>query len=612
MDRYFFLTYLLIITTSLVHLPTIKAVDHIPNHPRLLWEASEEKQVLDIISGDTVMAKLHEYIIKCADDKLNVPILEREIVGSRMLAVSREAIKRLLYLSYAFRLTQENRYADRAIEELMRVCGFSDWNQRHFLDVAEMAMGVAIGYDWLYDRLSQQERSFIETALREKALIPTVNNKNLRFFKSKDNWNQVCNTALIFASMSIIETDKIFYDNIIRNSVESNKKALEIYGPEGAYAEGYNYWSYGTIYQVMLIDLIKKIYKNDYGLENTPGFLESAQFIQLMATPTGRCFNFGDSTSLAKGQIPLFWFAAHLQDSSLIYQELKRLENNNYYFAEDRFLPLIIIWSSKVEELKLITPQINSQTYRGEVPLFIYKSGWESRKETYLAVKGGSALTSHAHMDAGEFIYEYAGIRWADDLGMQDYNSIEKHGVNLWDTSQNGERWEVLRFRNDFHNTITIDGERHILKGKSEILKSNINQAYKGVTLDLSSVLGDKVSEEIREIFLDEKDLLSVIDSIEVGNNAIEFTWTMVTSATANIEDDKTISLEKSSKKMNIVFSHDIENKKNFELNIWSTDPIHEYDALNPGKTRIGFKAWLPAKEIIKFTIKFIPEEIEL
>ena len=44
-------------------------------------------------------------------------------------------------------------------------------------------------------------------------------------------------------------------------------------------------------------------------------------------------------------------------------------------------------------------------------------------------------------MDAGSFIYERKGIRWAIDLGMQNYLSLESRGINLWDQSQEGQRW---------------------------------------------------------------------------------------------------------------------------------------------------------------------------
>jgi len=65
--------------------------------------------------------------------------------GKRLLAISRIALKRIYYLSYAYRMTGERKYALRAEQEMLAVSRFTDWNPTHFLDVGEMVMALAIG-----------------------------------------------------------------------------------------------------------------------------------------------------------------------------------------------------------------------------------------------------------------------------------------------------------------------------------------------------------------------------------------------------------------------------------------------------------------------------------
>lgn len=48
------------------------------------------------------------------------------------------------------------------------------WNPSHFLDVAEMTGGLAIGYDWLYDDLSPESREKIRQAIVAKGLGPAL------------------------------------------------------------------------------------------------------------------------------------------------------------------------------------------------------------------------------------------------------------------------------------------------------------------------------------------------------------------------------------------------------------------------------------------------------
>ena len=54
------------------------------------------------------------------------------------------------------------------------------------------------------------------------------------------------------------------------------------------------------------------------------------------------------------------------------------------------------------------------------------------------------------------------GIRWAVDLGSQNYYSIEKLGMNLWNSKQDSDRWKIFRLSSSSHNVVTIDGQLHV------------------------------------------------------------------------------------------------------------------------------------------------------
>ena len=88
--------------------------------------------------------------MELCDRTLTEPPVERIKEGKRLLAISRIALKRIYYLSYAYRMTGDRKYALRAEQEMLAVSRFTDWNPTHFLDVGEMVMALAIGYSWLY------------------------------------------------------------------------------------------------------------------------------------------------------------------------------------------------------------------------------------------------------------------------------------------------------------------------------------------------------------------------------------------------------------------------------------------------------------------------------
>ena len=564
-------------------------------HPRLLISDDVKIKIDSLLLDNRTIKNLHDYIILISDELLTKPVLEKRLTGARMLSISREALKRILFLSYSYRMTLEKKYSNRAIKEISNVCGFDDWNPSHFLDVAEMTMAVSIGYDWLYDKIDEKSKRGIIDAIINKSFIPSLDDKKSRFFNETNNWNQVCNSSLLFGSIAFFDDAPELSNHIINRCLSSNPRAITKYSPDGGYPEGYNYWNYGTMYQVLLIDALERTFGNDFGLSKTPGFMDTGSFAQFMGTPLGNSFNFGDSPLRFKGCIPLFWFAFKNNDSSLVYNEMKLLEQKDYNFEDNKFLPLIPILLSRFRYDEEKTPTKHIWMNKGETPVFVYRNGWTDKNDTYLGVKGGAPLTSHAHMDAGSFVYETEGVRWATDLGMQDYYSLESRGIKLWDRGQEGQRWDILRFRNDYHNTLTIDSGRHNVKVKAEIIQVFTDNDKKGAVVDLTSTLG-KVTKAHREVSLDNENLY-IIDSISTNEKAVQLSWVMVTTTKAAPGSENSVLLSESGKQMMLSF----ESELPLSVYIWQNSPLHEYDTPNPNTIRVGFTTNIPPKSDVVF-----------
>ena len=92
--------------------------------------------------------------------------------GKRLLAQSRLALHNIIHCAWAWRMTGKEEYRLRAITELEAACALKDWNPSHFLDTAEMATAVAVGYDWLHETLTPAQREMCERAIIDKALKP--------------------------------------------------------------------------------------------------------------------------------------------------------------------------------------------------------------------------------------------------------------------------------------------------------------------------------------------------------------------------------------------------------------------------------------------------------
>ncbi len=297
----------------------------LPSHPRILLLKGEEKAISNAVSADEVWGNMHQFIIDECDKIIDKPAVERVLIGRRLLDKSREALRRVFYLSYAWRMTSDLKYINRAEKELLAVSAFSDWNPSHFLDVAEMTMAVSIGYDWLYNGLSPESRKLIREAIVEKGLKPSLDSDNNGWLTVSHNWNQVCNAGMTFGALAVYEDEKELSESIVRRAINSIKLPMEDYEPDGAYPEGYSYWGYGTSFNIMFLSVMEKVFGKEYGLDIHPGFFKTAGYLENMTGPTGKAFNYSDAGTETELHPAMFWFADALHDPSLLWSERRQL-----------------------------------------------------------------------------------------------------------------------------------------------------------------------------------------------------------------------------------------------------------------------------------------------
>ena len=181
---------------------------------------------------------------------------------------------------------------------------------------------------------------------------------------------------------------------------------------------------------------LESAFGDDKGLADAPGFLNSAYFMEYMMAPSGEYFNFSDAVNGVKCNMMMFWFAKRLNDLSLLWLENQHLKNTSVEFVEERLLPCLMIFALNQDLRNIQQPVRRFWCNRGATPVFIYRGGWDSQKDSYLAVKGGSPRTPHAHMDAGSFVYEKNGVRWAMDSWNGRIISVWRarvwiYGINL-------------------------------------------------------------------------------------------------------------------------------------------------------------------------------------
>lgn len=521
-------------------------------HPRLLMRESGYQ-----VPPESMFARADSVIVAFSDAVLAEPPVTRDFVGRRLLGTSREALKRIFWLSYTYRVHGGEAYARKAVDEMLAVSAFKDWNPAHFLDVAEMTMAAAIGYDWLYDQMTPRERKKVARAIIDKGLKPALNEADAWFYNSEINWNSVCNAGMVYGALAVWEEDPEFCRSMLEKSLESNKLAFKAY-EGGGYPEGYNYWGYGSSFQIMLEAALDSAFPPlptedlfaplPFSTGITHDFYASSAFIRFTSTPAGNCYSFSDAYRKASGQYMQTWMINYVGDRRIMYPEMRILEMTGYKrLCEERLFPMYLISLFHCgPNTPAGMPDDHYFQCGGTTPIFVYRSGWAAEEDDYLGVKGGLTMSSHSHCDQGSFYFESDGVTWATDLGMQDYNSLESAGVDLWDMTQDSERWEVFRIGPFSHNIVTVNG--HTPKVNHPVAISETwtpeHPSWEkrlGAVIDLTDLYTEDLDSCKRAVYLLGTDL-HILDLLQAGDSTCTVRWSMCTEAQASLQEWSEVS----------------------------------------------------------------------
>lgn len=509
------------------------------DHPRLLFPASEEAAIKSRITNDPLARKIRDDVIKRAEAAINERTCEYlRPDGVRLLGESRYALHQVLYCGMAWRLSGEERFRQRVIRELDAAAELKDWNPSHFLDTAEMATAVSIGYDWLWQSLTEVQRKRYEDALLEKGL-KALESHHLQtpwWTGPKNNWSQVCATGMAFAADMVRDREPETAGRIYRHAVGLMEGCLKFYEPEGAYPEGSAYWHYGTNFHIMLLAQTQT-------RALPPALRATGSFMMHLTGPLCVPFNFSDSGASIEIPTPAQGYLASKSADFAQVTNVRRLLEKAFddgikgqATGDLRFFPLHLLW---LPEAPSATPKAIplSAVFHGDQSLAFFRTGWQE-DAAWFAIKGGTGACSHGQLDAGAFVYDALGLRWFHDLGNDDYNLPSYFG-HL--------RWTYLRLNNRSHSTLVIGDQ---LQGTplpgAPISSSSRQGSRSGVVIDLGPVYPGQATELTRTARFDESDGgVELIDHITQPTGQVR--WAAVTKAQFKI-NGPTLTLQQNGK----------------------------------------------------------------
>lgn len=584
------------------------------NHPRLVMNDAAFREAMARRTSNSVLNRIHNQIIANANASIgeSALVFKLDASGKRILEVSNNALLQIFSCAYAYRATGQQKYLDQAEMQMRAVCSFSSWNAKsHFLDTGEMAAAVGLGYDWLYGALSQSTKDMAVTAIRNFAFTPVFTKQwSMNFFNNEGNWEQVCCGGLVTGALAIYEACPDDAQLIIDQCITSNRRIASIlYSPDGNYPEGYGYWGYGCMFQALMnMCLESAIGEDNYtgidGIRNTP------RFFMFMEGPTGYNYNYYDTSPMTQSAgLAMWYFAYKEQDPSILSNEMQKFNAGGYYNKSSdvsmRLLPMLVHFAANLDFSAMHGPMGKLYVGNGHTPVIAGRSAWtglKSETDVYFGFKGGKASENHGHMDAGSFIFDAQGVRWAWDFTRPAYSTIENAlkaaGGNFWAMGQNSLRWTVNVMNNKCHNTLTVNGADHIVGGKAEIVSKIENSNEYGGTIDITPALSGQISSAVRTVKLVDDARLVVIDKLKaLPSKTAEVEWRMMTPASAVIEDGHfVLTCNGKTEYLKVASDH------TFTLCTFDLSTVNSYDTVLNSYRAVGFRTTLAEGEEAEFT----------
>ncbi len=572
-------------------------IDKAPtDHPRLLANKATLEALRESVNTDPTRKALADAVIKQATLLQDIPPIERKLQGRRLLGESRRCVKRMLVLSMAYHLTGDEQHARRCEKEMLAVAQFSDWNPSHFLDVAEMTLAMAIGYDWLYDQLNDASRAEIRKAIIEKGVILPFNSRHKGWVRASNNWGQVCHGGLTAGALAILEDEKDLAAKTVHNALHNVPRSMGSFAPKGSYPEGPGYWAYGTSYNVVLIALLESVLGSDFGLTKAPGFDMTGQYPALMFGPSGQFFNYADGGSSRSSQSCLFWFASRFDRPDWLVGERRellsdtsRISSRDAAGSGGRLLPLALLWMDGLEDNPPIRMPLHWYS-ESKTPVTVHRSSWDP-DATFVGLKGGSPSGPHGQMDIGSFVLDSQGVRWALDLGAEGYHGIESRGMGLWSSKQTSDRWKIFRQMNEGHNTLVIDGQLQKASGSGSIVEFSDSKEFPHSILDMSAVYEGQAKSVRRGVALVDSSNVLIQDQLTGLKPGSRVRWGMITPAAPGRAGSSSIDLEE--KDVHLTMSIVSPQSAGWKI-IDTAKPRNEWDSPNRGTFMIAFEATAP------------------
>ena len=492
-------------------------------HPSLLYTLGRIESVKQRMQDEPKLAKAWEDIRQVA---------EKELQG--------KSLNKADYLSLAYLMTGDKRYAGKLKEILLQTVKAETWGSsemlarkpvwRADLGVAHKAYLSAIAYDAVYNDLSASERKEIAKGLYRLGVEPSLGDWLLEPTRIHSlnsmghNWwtSCVCMGGILALSLQ----------NELEEAREGAQAVFE-YLPEwfsfagdvlqqkpktfddaGGMYESLNYANFGIQEALQFLVAWKNAYPGA-ALPDIPQLKQLPAFFAYVCYPrTGMLYdiNFGDSHKNVTAESSLMLlYELGIRDKDMLWymNQVEQGQHRDGYFLNR---PMGFLYTPDLKDAPAEPALKHSQLF-ADFGWATMRDSWQ-KDASMLAVKSGHTW-NHSHADANSFILFHKGVDIIKDAG------------NCWYPNP---AYRNYFFQSEAHNVVLFNGQGQsreqqyhgsMLRGSLHHLLDGGNIKY--VLANGTGPVSDKFSRNFRH-FLWMDDVVYIIDDLKTHDYG-EFEW---------------------------------------------------------------------------------------
>ncbi|ORY74549.1 chondroitin AC/alginate lyase [Leucosporidium creatinivorum] len=538
-------------------------------HPLLFAPSYKWECLPKLIAQDSYMSYWNDTIFANATKFYDTNPTNYSIDGclscSGVLDVAREVQLKIKHWGYAYKISNDTKWADRAWRELETAAGNTsqafgttgdNWNTAHFLDVGEFLTAFAIGYDWFYDAWTETQRTALMWSIIELGLQKGLNayadpdgeGANYHWWTTVNgNWNCVCNNGLIVGALAIANEDPTGIAARVLEYAVANAADNCAMSPsnDGTWSETANYWYFGTTGHVQMTSALLSATGSTHNLlDSNPGMKLSGLYHMYVTGHQG-LFNYGDcgpNKFVATANALLFYGSQYDMPEYTLFQRDRG----------DAPEPMSMLYYD---------PQVTGQFWQGLALDYHFtnntdswvsmRSSWTDNDGVYVAMKSGvlTGHQTHGDLDGGDFVLDALGQRWAGELGNGDYLS-EGYFSN---ENQDSDRWKYFRKASEGQNTLIFDGLNQNVAGlpttafdstgekQDALVYTPANSSTALFTTTLTTFYNDTTTAKRGIRLLNGRRQVLLQDEVDT---TVAVEWRMFTNATVTLSNnDRTATL---------------------------------------------------------------------